>query len=419
MERTFETFYPNQYTPEEQEAFDAIKPLMEKKEVVGPFLHGIKTIEERDLLEYARLWNPYNPLYNDPAYAAKTRWGRLPAMSCAPFEENISGFPMLDDHAAKLGDLFYYGNDGGDIELYTQVYPGDQIYCENVGQKVIDLTPPEGSATRTLSLVGEAVMKNGKGEIIGRGVGRGRNAFKRFTDGGPVPDDYAQTYEWTDYAPALHITTEEEWDRIKALWKGEKIRGAETLYWDDVNVGDEPTPTCEAPVSDLQMVRLHSNMILGMPDIRVMIENGEDLITDPYGQKIHFVGRHYSYCRNPKARALYYNFTARNFILRMVTNWMGDDGFICGLKWRFMNLYAALAEGCTPGSDILEKVPYMKGKYANRHGMEGDACICKGYVTDKSEENGKHYVTLACWGETLDGEIIQVMEIKVELPKRG
>ena len=28
------------------------------------------TADQSKMLDYARLWNPYDPLYNDPAYAA-------------------------------------------------------------------------------------------------------------------------------------------------------------------------------------------------------------------------------------------------------------------------------------------------------------------------------------------------------------
>ena len=67
------------------------------------------------------------------------------------------------------------------------------------------------------------------------------------------------------------------------------------LYWEDVQVGDETVPTCSGPVSDMDMFRLHGDMIRSMPDARGFLEAGEELMTDAYGQKLHFMARHYSY----------------------------------------------------------------------------------------------------------------------------
>ena len=49
------------------------------------------------------------------------------------------------------------------------------------------------------------------------------------------------------YTHPQHFYTEEDYETMKTYWRNEKIRGGETLYWEDVNIGDEPTPTCEPP----------------------------------------------------------------------------------------------------------------------------------------------------------------------------
>ena len=412
----FQTFYPNQYSPEEQAALDDLRKTVAERGGGGPMADRTVTADQSKMLDYARLWNPYDPLYNDPAYAAGTRWGRLPAMPCYIFEENISGFPMMDDVGDDLGNVFYYANDGGDIELFRPVYDGDVLTFHSTVQKLTDTTPVEGSPLRQFSLFGQAEMRDAQGGLVGVGKGYGRNAMMRITDG-YVPTELEQTYEWLDNIPPVHVTTQAEWETIRALWRNEKVRGAEPLYWEDVQVGDETVPTCSGPVSDMDMFRLHGDMIRSMPDARGFLEAGEELMTDAYGQKLHFMARHYSYCRIPGARAVFYNFTARNFILRMVTNWMGDDGFLRGFKWRFQNLFQCMSEN-KPGLDILGKVPAMAGKFVNRHGMEGDTAICMGVVTDKYLRDGAALADLSCWAETLDGDIIQVVEATVELPRR-
>lgn len=412
----FQTFYPGTYSKREQAALETLMKDIEEKGGVGPMANRTVTARQEAMLEYARLWNTYDPLYNDPEYAAKTRWGRLPALSCFIFDENISGFPMMDAVKMELGNVFYYANDGGDIELYRQVFPEDIITVRSGTQKITDSTPEGGSILRQFSLYGEGEMRNQRGELVGIGKGYGRNAWMRIVKG-DIPAQIDQTYEWLENIPPVHITTETEWDYIRRLWQHEEIRGSIPRYWEDVQIGDEMVPTCSGPVSNIDMMRLHSWMITSQPDTRGFMEAGIPMMTDAYGQKLGFMSRHFSYCRIPGARAVFFNFTARNFILRMVTNWMGDDGFITGIKWRFQNLFECMSHN-RPGLDILDKVPLMAGKYVNRHGMEGDTAICKGIVSAKYQSGGRALVDLSCWAETLDGDIIQVVEVTVELPQK-
>jgi len=39
---------------------------------------------------------------------------------------------------------------------------------------------------------------------------------------------------------ARHRYTEEDWASIHEIEDAEVVRGNDTLYWEDVNVGDEP-----------------------------------------------------------------------------------------------------------------------------------------------------------------------------------
>ena len=415
--QVFETFYPNQYSRQEQAALDAFIKTVRENGGQGPMSNRTVKAEQRDMLEYARLWNPYDPLYNDPVYAAGTRWKQLPALPTFIYEENITGFPMMDPVGDDLGNIFYCANDGGDIELFRQVFAGDMITFTSGRQEIRDTTDPEGSTLRQFSLYGEGEMRNQHGERVGTGKGYGRNAMMRVTEG-YVPSELEQTYEWLDNIPPVHITTPEEWEYIQRLWREETVQGASPRFWETVRIGDRLTPVCSGPISDVDMCRLHGNMIRSMPSIRETMEAGEELMTDAYGQKLPFMSRHYSYCRKPGARAVFYNFTARNFILRMITNWMGDDGFITGFKWRFQNLFECMSHN-RPGLEILNAVPSMQGKYVNRHGMEGDTAICRGEVTDVWQKNGENLVRLSCWAETLDGDIIQVVEATVSLPGKS
>ena len=60
--------------------------------------------------------------------------------------------------------------------------------------------------------------------------------------------------------------------------------------------------------------------------------------------------------------------------------------------------------------DLLTRVvPGYENRPLNRHGSEGDTVIGKAYIYDKRiDEAGRHVIDICAWGETLDGDIIQV-----------
>ena len=116
------------------------------------------------------------------------------------------------------------------------------------------------------------------------------------------------------------------------------------------------------------------------------------------------------------------NTRGRNYAARMVTNWMGDDGFLHKICWRLVGEveYNQFPEDYDRPS-YLFKVPYLKeqGKFMNTHGYVGDVGITKGYVCDKYVKDGKHYVDLVVWCETIEGDIWAECYAVVELPSKG
>jgi hypothetical protein len=67
----------------------------------------------------------------------------------------------------------------------------------------------------------------------------------------------------------------------------------------------------------------------------------------------------------------------------------------------------------------LDRVPYMKGKYVNTHGLTGDIALVKSYVYDKHVRDGEFFVDLVWWIETIEGDIYAEGGATVRLPSRG
>jgi acyl dehydratase len=126
---------------------------------------------------------------------------------------------------------------------------------------------------------------------------------------------------------------------------------------------------------------------------------------------------------DPKVRSSFQNTIGAQYATRIVTNWMGDDGWMHKFAWR---LAFSLDVGRNQFPEdfdrpsYLYKVPYLKeqGKFMLTHGFEGDLAITKAYVCDKYIKNGKHYVDLVVWQETIDGEVWSECYAVVELPSR-
>jgi hypothetical protein len=47
-----------------------------------------------------------------------------------------------------------------------------------------------------------------------------------------------------------HYYTDKDWEFIMGVWSKERRRGAEPLYWEDVEIGDEPAWTADGPIDD-------------------------------------------------------------------------------------------------------------------------------------------------------------------------
>ena len=224
-----------------------------------------------------------------------------------------------------------------------------------------------------------------------------------------------------------HVYTKEDYDRMTEIWKGETVRGKDVLYWEDVNIGDEPAPVCSPPQVGFEIVRTMAAWQI------LKDNNGLKEVLTGVGGDPHF------YRFDPKTGlyenesghlglgsvAYLYNFHAKVLNSRIITNWCGDAGFVTRLGWRFVNDAPKEKQFNHFPADFyrpteLLKVPYMKDRYCNIHGYGDDAFITRGYVYDKYiGEDGGHYVDLICWCEDFDGNIGQEIPATVKLPSRG
>jgi hypothetical protein len=68
---------------------------------------------------------------------------------------------------------------------------------------------------------------------------------------------------------------------------------------------------------------------------------------------------------------------------------------------------------------FLEKIPKMKHRYVNAHGLTGDLAIVKSCVYDKYIRDGEFLVELGWWVESIDGYIWEEGGATVRLPSKN
>jgi hypothetical protein len=68
---------------------------------------------------------------------------------------------------------------------------------------------------------------------------------------------------------------------------------------------------------------------------------------------------------------------------------------------------------------FIDRVPFMKDRFVNAHGLTQDMMIVKSYVTDKYVRDGKFLANLVWWIETIEGDIIEEGDATVRLPSRS
>ncbi len=449
-EEKMERFYPGVYTPEEQAAIDRFCR-GETGAMFGGKGPAVPSTDQWVMQLYARCWDRWNPLFNDPEYAKKSVWGNLPAMPGYVSLETRSNVPpelgylIRPDGTSFVGD----GYDHTD-EFFAPVFPGDTLTARDCGWEVEDVTPKEGSVKRRMIFICTSEVTNQHGVVVARCIRRWPETLMRSLDPeineilasevpGAPPKEAKGPKDGDKKAPPpmpggvggtarhpSHIYTKMDYDKMVEIWKGETIRGSKPLYWEDVNIGDEPAPVCSPPQVGFEIVRTIAAWQI-MKD-----NNGLKEVLTGVGGDPHF------YRFDPKTGlyqneaghlglgqiAYLYNFHAKCLGARIITNWCGDQGFVTSLGWRFVNdapkeeQFNHFPADFYRPSELL-KVPYMKDRFCNSHGYGDDAYITRGYVHNKYiGPDGGHYVDLICWCEDFDGNIAQEIPATVKLPSR-
>ncbi len=288
------------------------------EEVVEPWCYEVS---RDNIRHYAHGIGDDNPLWCDPEYATRSRYGRLVAPPSFVFALNrilsgsVSGLPGV--HAMWSGS---------DITWHRPLVVGDVIHSEAYLKDLVE--HQTRFAGRAIQQIYHVDFYDQTGALV---VSADSWCFRTERD---RAREVGTKYDAVNEQPAPY--TNEELERVWAHYESEKPRGAKTLYIEDVAVGQALPTMLKGPMTvtgfisfaqgwgglylranRLAWKQLRKHPGLGIPDRFGIPDVPERVHWDDRLARLVGIPRAYDY--GPERCS---------WLIHHLTDWMGDDGFI-------------------------------------------------------------------------------------------
>ncbi len=319
-----------------------------------------------------RRWAHYsigddNPLWCDSTYAKNTVWGTNPVPPTFLYTID-SGIVA----PGLKGIQWIFG--GGRWEHFHATKVGDMI---TAAARLIDVQIKTGQfASRFVKQTGEVLFKNQNGVLVSRYEGdilrvprarSGEGLKYRHTD---------------DPKMERHIYSRAEIEEIAEAYRTEYRRGNEPLYWEDVNEGDGLPELFKGPLTLVDIVGFYAGRRTVYNVLKLAFlerdRHPANVYTSPStGVPMHPAAGHFDVeiAHEVGMPGAYDQGWQRlNWAGHLLTNWIGDRGFVRRLGGRI-----------------------------NRPNMVGDLTKLSGRVVDKRKEDGEALVSVEWWGTDQNG----------------
>lgn len=310
-----------------------------------------------------------NPLFCDESYGLATRWGSQIASPtfAGHIKTPLLGDPVAAEIRAATKGLFrgvHVFVSGGTWDFHRPVYPGDRLFAFH-GLESIEVKESDFAGRSVVQVNRHAIM-NQRAEIVGvyriLTILTARKASK-------------ERGKYADIEPARY--TDDDIERIDAVYAAETIRGADPRWWEDVTIGDELPPMVKGPLTVTEIIAFHAGgygfVPYGLRSSRVGFKNRRRIapfyIKNEMGvpdvaQRLHWDSSWAQAIGNPMAYD--YGVMRQTWFQHHVTDWMGDAACLVRLE------------------DSIRKFNY-----------QGDTQFLSGAVTDKRiDEDGRRVVDL-------------------------
>jgi acyl dehydratase len=337
-----------------------------------------------NIRHYAHGIGDDNPLWCDPDYAAKTKFGGIIALPSFLFATSriisgyVGGLPGV--HAMWAG---------ADWRWHKTVRRNDQI---TTTASLKDLIEHETRfAGRAIQQIYHVKFYNQTGDLVAEA-----DSWCFRTDRDMAREEGTKYTELRKKEQKRY--TQDELSAIYKHYANEEMRGAKPRYWNDVAVGDKLPTMVKGPMTvtgfiafaqgwgglyiranKLAWKQVHRHPGLGIPN-RFGIPDCPERVhwEDDFAKMVGAPG---AYDYGPERCS---------WLTHHFTNWMGDDG-------------------------VLRRATSK----IRRHNPEGDALFIDGRITRKFEEDGRHLVEIEQEAKNQDCELSIVGSGIVELPVKG
>jgi acyl dehydratase len=326
----------------------------------------IQTATEDNIRNYAHGTGNDNPLFCDPDYAKRTRWGSViaPGSMVSQIGAPMRGDKTPPEIKALQKSLFrgvHVFVSGSKWDWYRPVFPGDTIYTY-VGEESCEVKQSEFSG-RSVINVRRYVRVNQRNEVV---------AVYRMLRVLTERKTAAKKGKYSAIEPATY--TDADIAAIDEVYAGEKVQGAEPRYFEDVAVGDSLGKMAKGPLTVTDVICFHAGgygFVPYAPTVGRLAYKNRHRIPAFYvknergvpdvAQRLHWDPVWAQAIGNPMAYD--YAVMRESYAWHYLSDWVGDNGIIV----RF--------------HDEIRKFNYM-----------GDVQYITGEVTAKREENGQNLV---------------------------
>lgn len=316
-----------------------------------------------------------NPLWTDPEYAKKAKFGRLqapPAFLFSVLYPMLHGAPMKAPLASLIGGL--------ECEWHKRVFEGDTLHPEPRQKRFFEKRNKEGR--RLNFVISEVTYRNQNQEVVVVASGTMIMATQ-------IGTHVMMKHEIPYYS-------EEKLAELEGIWRAEERRGTQPRYVEDVRLGDEVPPLVRGPLTIGDMVAW--NAAIG-PSYKAGRRGYLDLtgsmhtaMVNPLtGFPVKYSQQHEDFhmAAGRGMPAPFDNGVMRfAWVAPLLTNWIGDDGFV-------KRLY------------VQVKAPLLYG----------DLVTYSGRVTEVDEATGT--VALDITGTKPEGQVTTAGSAEVMLPHKS
>ena len=313
-----------------------------------------------------------NPLWTDPSHAGKGRAQAPPAFVFVNRYPILHGAPVKAPLASLIG--------GVEVEWFGHVYAGDTLSSEPRQKEFFEKRNKDGR--RLNFVISEIDYRNQEDSLVARATGTMIMATQ-------IGLQTMMEHQVPHYG-------DEELKQIEATWRSEYRRGADTLFFEDVEVGGEIPPIVRGPLTIGDMVAWNAAIgpsykagRWGYLDLSKAMHTA--MVNPVTGFPVKYSQQHEdaNMAAGRGMPAPFDNGVMRfGWVAPLVTNWMGDDGFL-----KRLNVQVA------------------------RPGLYGDLTTYSGRITAKDDDTKT--VTLEISGTRQGGVLNTRGSADVILPSRS